>query len=301
MTRLNNWKRGPKILFRCALACFISLPATGVENDDAYELEKGPLHEANGVVSYYLSSDFIDGECRVQILRPEQPTNRILYLLPVTPWPGFEEKWSRRGSGMAEIVKHDFHNRFGYTVVVPDFPNHMPWFVDHETDPKRRHESYMIDVIVPFTDQVLGIEEPVRDLLGFSKGGFGSLSLLLRHPDIFHAASVWDTGGLLKSYDPENTNGLSDSAGGMKQFERYQLEACIPENAAYFRGSTRIAISGYSNEAFQQRLHALRDILDHNDISYSYSESVQVPHRWYSGWLEQAFVSLQQMQMGMTP
>lgn len=278
------------------LGLLVSTATIAATDETAYEVVRGPVHEADGIVTYFLSSEFVNSECRVQILRPEKPTNRILYLLPVTPWPGFEEKWDRLGSGMTEIVKHDLHNRFGYNVVVPDFPEYMPWFVDHATDPKRRHETCMMSVLVPFADRILEIDAPVRDLLGFSKAGFGSLSLLLRHPNTFHAASVWDTGGLLKSYSPKATKGLGLATGSDTQFDRYQLRNSIRENAAHFRGRKRIAISGYSNEAFQTRLHALRDLLDRDDVSYTYSESVQVLHRWNSGWMEQALVSLQQMQ-----
>ena len=178
---------------------------------------------------------------------------------------------------------------------MPDFPEHIPWFVDHAEDPKRRHESYMMNVVLPFTDKVLEMENPVRDLAGFSKAGFGSLSLLLRHPDTFNAAAAWDPGGLLKPYEPENTNNLSDASGSETQYDRYQLDASIRQNAAHFRGRERIAISGYSSDAFLQRLRALRDFLDREDLSYFYSESAQVPHRWYTGWMEQALSSLQQM------
>jgi len=263
--------------------------------DDAYAVRRSPVKEANGVVTYFLSNEFVDGECRVQVLRPKKPTNRILYLLPVTPWPGFEEKWKRLGSGMAEIVKHDFHNRFGYTVVVPDFPEHMPWFVDHATDSGRQHETFMMNILLPFLDQELGLENPVRDLAGFSKGGFGSLSLLLRYPNVFHAASAWDPGGLLKPYRPDAVGSLSDSVGSETQFEQFRLKTSIQQNAAQFRGRKRIAISGYSNDAFLERLRALRDLLDGEEFTYHYSESVRVPHRWYTGWLEQALVSLERM------
>lgn len=280
-----------------ALSCLLfSSPLIAAANDGTpYNVVKGPVTEANGIVTYFLSSDFLEGESRVQILRPREPTDRVLFLLPVTPWPGFEEKWERLGAGMAEVVKHDFHNRFGYIVVEPSFPEHMPWFVDHATDPKRRHESYMMNVLIPFTDRVLDIENPVRDLTGFSKAGYGSLSLLLRHPQVFHAASVWDPGGLLRSYRPETATSLSAAAGSKAQFERYQLGSLIRENAKHFRGRERIAIAGYSNEAFLQRLRALQELLDRDEVSYHYSESVQVPHRWYSGWMESAFESLRSM------
>lgn len=260
-----------------------------------YEILCGPMLEANGVVTYSLRSPYVAGESRVQILSPDAPTDRILFLLPVTPWPGFEEKWERLGSGMAEVVNHGYHNRFGYHVVVPDFPKHMPWFVDHAEDNQRRHETYMTEVLVPFVDQALEIKEPVRDLAGFSKGGFGSLSLLLRHPDIFHAASAWDPGGVLQPYDTDRDTNLSNAAGCKAQFEVYRLESSIQRNAEHFSTHKRIALSGYSNDKFKKNLRALRGFLNAAEISYSYSESVQVPHRWYTGWMEQALVSLREI------
>jgi len=273
----------------------LSVSSYAAENA-AYEIVRDPVYDADGVATHYLTSAFLRGESRVQVIRSETSTDRILYLLPVTPWPGFEEKWDRLGSGMAEVVKHDFHNRFGYTIVVPDFPGHMPWFVDHVGDAERQHETYMMRVVIPFVDHLLNVENPVRDLAGFSKGGFGSLSLLLRHPDVFHAAAAWDPGGVTKPFAPENVNSLSDAAGSKNRFDHYQLHASIKANVAQFRGPTRIAISGHSSDSFLEQLHALRTLLDHEQVPYLYSESVQVPHRWYSGWMEQALQSLEQLQ-----
>ena len=281
--------------FAIILALLISTSSLAATIDPAYKVVKGPVQETTGVVTYHLNSDLINGDSRIQILRPDKPTNRILFLLPVTPWPGFEEKWKRLGSGMTEILKHDYHNRYGYNVVVPDFPAHMPWFVDHASDPKRQHETYMMTVVLPFTEKVFEIENPLRDLAGFSKAGFGSLSLLLRHPDIFHAASAWDPGGLLKPYNPNDDTGLSNTTGNQSQYDRYQLLTSIGKNAPHFQGGERIAISGHSNEAFLNRLRALRDMLDEKELSYIYTESVQVPHRWHTGWMKQALTSLQLM------
>lgn len=283
-----------KTLAGVLVALILSVSSYAAENA-AYEVVRDPVHDADGVVTYYLTSAYLRGESRVQVIRPETSTDRVLYLLPVTPWPGFDEKWDRLGSGMAEVVKHDFHNRFGYTIVVPDFPGHMPWFVDHDGDPERQHEMYMMRVVIPFVDHLLNVENPVRDLAGFSKGGFGSLSLLLRHPDVFHAAAAWDPGGVTKPYGPENVNSLSNATGSKKRFDHYQLHASIKASVTHFREPTRIAISGYSSDSFLKQLREFRTLLDHEQVPYLYSESVQVPHRWYSGWMEQAFQSLEQL------
>lgn len=267
-----------------------------VAEEIPYEILRGPVDEDSGVVSYVLRSPYLQGESRVQILRPDTPTNRILFLLPVTPWPGFEEKWNRLGSGMAEVVKHGYHNQFQFNVVVPDFPAHMPWFVDHAEDQARRHETYMTHVIVPLADRILGLSNPVRDLAGFSKSGFGSLSLLFRHPTVFHAATVWDPGGILQPYAPEKATNLSNAAGSAAQFERYRLASSIQHSAEHFREKRRVALSGYSNTKFLQNLRTLHGFLDGEHIPHAYSESIRVPHRWHSGWLAHALTALQQLE-----
>ncbi len=266
--------------------------------DDAppYKVVRRPVQESNGIVSFFLNSPYMNGENRIQLIRPNEKTNRILYLLPVTPWPGFEDKWKKHGAGMTEILKHDFHNRFGYNVVVPDFPENMPWFVDHASDAKRRHESYMLKVVIPFMDSILKIEEPVRDLAGFSKAGFGTLSLLLRYPDVFHAGSAWDPGGLLKTYDPESIGSLSHAVGSKERFEYYQLDKSLGKNARHFRQKKRIAISGYSSDAFMERLRAMHGFLEKEKVPHIYTEAVQVEHHWFTGWMEQALESLRKMQ-----
>ena len=254
-----------------------------------------PIIDKHGVITLTLSSPHVGGKTKIQIIKPELASNRILYLLPVTPWPGYEEKWKKLGSGVDEIIKHDYHNTYGYTVVIPHFPNHMPWFVDHVSDPERQHETYMMETLLPFIDKYLGKEKPTRHLVGFSKSGYGSLSLLFRHPDTFHAASVWDPGGIHKAYEPDNNNSLSDAAGSQELFNRYQLTVPLAANRHHFQDSTRIAISGYSNDKFLERLRYLRGYLEQEEIQFLYEEDIHVPHRWYAGWLEYALDSLQKM------
>ncbi len=260
-----------------------------------YEIVRGAEVDADGVISYFLRSPFMNGESRVRILHPARKTDRLLFVLPVTPWPGFRAYWRKHGDGLAEVKKHDYHNQYGYTVIAPDFPEHMPWFVDHATDPKRRHESYMMQVLIPFVDDVLKTKQPVRDLVGFSKSAYGSLHLLLRHPDAFHACSIWDPGGITRPYDPTIPTSLSDASGSASQFEQYHIKNAITPNAHAFRGQQRIAISGYSNENFKNNLTALHQLLVQADIPHAYNDTVNVKHHWFTGWLDQAMVSLDTM------
>lgn len=253
---------------------------------------------ADGVSTYTIKSPYAGGETRVRILKSRERTGRVLFVLPVTPWPGFESLWKRIGDGCEEILKGDFHNRYGYDVVFPDFPKHAPWFVDHATDPDRRHEMHMMRVVVPFADEILGSAEGksgkviVRDLVGFSKSGYGALYLLLRHPEIFRACSAWDPAVIAPEATLANVNSLRSAAGSDERYKECDILRVIATNAPPFRGSVRMAISGYSKETFLEQLKTLHGALNDASVRHYYTDKVNVQHRWGPGWLEQALDSL---------
>jgi len=181
-------------------------------------------------------------------------------------------------------------------VIAPDFTEQMPWFVDHATDPHRRHETYMKQVLIPFTDAVLKIKQPTRDLVGFSKSGFGALRLLLRYPDTFHACGVWDPGGITRPYDPTQTWSLSHAAGSAAQFEDHQIKNAIDKNTRFFREQRRIVLAGYSNEKFKENLLAVHQLLVQADIPHVYTDTLTVKHRWFTGWLGPVMASLDKLE-----
>lgn len=276
-----------------ALLCVLGTLEAALGAD--YTVVRGPEMDPNGVVTYSLTSPYLRGECRIRLLSPKARTDKILFVLPVTPWPGFEDKWKKHGDGLSELLKHDSQNRFRTIMVAPDFPDNMPWFVDHASDPKRRHETYMMKVVLPFVDSVLKIKRPQRDLIGFSKSGYGAVRLLLGHPEAFHACAGWDPGGVNKPYEPLNTGSLSYAAGSGEQFDAVKLASLIHDQASAFQDGPRIALSGYSSAAFQDRLDTLHAWLKDAEIPHLYTDTVRVPHHWFTGWLEQAMVSLASM------
>ncbi len=261
-----------------------------------YEIVRGPEVDADGVASYFLRNPFMRGESRVRFLYPKHKTDRLLFVLPVAPWPGFEDGWRKYGDGLAEVRKRDCHNRYGYTIIAPDFTEHMPWFVDHAADPLRRHESYMMQVLIPFVDEVLKTKRPRRDLVGFSKSGFGSLRLLLRYPNTFHACGVWDPGGITRPYEPTLTWSLGYAAGSAPQFEAHQIENAIAGNARFFRAKQRIVLAGYSNEKFKENLVAVRQLLLQAGIPHVYNDGLTMEHRWFTGWLGPVMASLEKLE-----
>lgn len=85
---------------------------------------------------------------------------------------------------------------------------------------------------------------------------------------------------------------IMDYNGGQEEFEQYRLANSIKKNARFFHNEKRIAISGYSSDNFKNRLGALHTLLSENRIPHDYTDTVNVEHKWYTGWLGQAVDSL---------
>jgi len=61
------------------------------------------------------------------------------------------------------------------------------WYVNHIGDSEARYEDYIIHDLLPFVQKLYGVDTSLQVIGGVSMGGYGSLVLGLRHPDIFRA------------------------------------------------------------------------------------------------------------------
>ena len=86
------------------------------------------------------------------------------------------------------VEAHQFHVTAKSHVLQLSFP-HLPasWVAD---GPDVQAESFLVSVLVPHVRRTLGAG-PIS-LLGFAQGGWGAVSMLMRHSDKFHAAASWD-------------------------------------------------------------------------------------------------------------
>lgn len=120
-----------------------------------------------------------------------QPQRRfpVLYLLHGSP--GVPLDWFRGGkaavAGLAAA-------RAGLPVILVAPKMSSSWLADSECvdGPKMRAETYLVDDVVPAVDRTLRTLPRAADrgLLGNSAGGYCSLSLALRHPELFSQAAA---------------------------------------------------------------------------------------------------------------
>jgi len=263
----------------------------------------GPEWDAEkGVWRFQVASPYLGGRNAVEVLLPDDfsPDGgrryRVLYVLPVEPGIG-----GRYGDGLVEVKKLDVHNRHGLICVAPAFDT-VPWFMDHATDPRRRHESHLMCVVLPLVDgRYPTVAEPEgRLLLGFSKSGWGAFTLLLRHPDVFGYAAAWDCPMMLKEEDWDRW-GIREAAGTVENFRRYQPARLLNSRTEPFRDRARFALLGHKSfgpgggSSYQgEHTHTrwAHDTMSQLGIRHAYNNEVIVPHTWAAGWVGPAVEAL---------
>jgi hypothetical protein len=245
----------------------------------------------------------------LRVLLPDKLGNidspRVLYVLPAEPGIRF-----RAGDGLLTVEHEDLHNKYGLIAVSPSFSG-WPWYANNPKDPRIQQETYFIEEIVPFIDKLFPKASRVRLLVGMSKSGNGAYQMLLRHPDLFHAAAIFDSPIMYNSatqfetpdqmWVGHHTHQASEIYGDQPTFDEYCIPQLLLDRADLLRGKPpRLALFGYClfggpNPRFgphHQEAHAL---LENLGIQHIYEDSTCRDHRWDSGWLEAAVAALDKM------
>lgn len=240
--------------------------------------------QPDGLLVHTVRSPFQAGETRIKVLLPDRLERgkryAVLYVLPVEAGEG-----SRYGDGLAEITRHDLHNKHRLICVAPTF-SHLPWYADHPTDPRIRQESYLLGVVLPFVERTYAAQtdRKGRLLLGFSKSGWGALSLLLRHPDTFGRAAAWDA-PLVE--DRPARFGMGPIFGTQESFEQYRITNLFKERAAELRAKPpRLVLTGYGN--FRDQQQAAHRQMTALEIPHVWRDGPRRKHDWHSGWVAEA-------------
>ena len=261
------------ILFLAALSA-VRQPAATVS-----DAVRGP----NGILTHSVASSYQAGRTEIKVLLPDRLEHGkrygVIYVLPVEA-----RSENRYGDGLLEAKRRNLHNTHRVIFVAPTF-SHLPWYADHPTDPEIRQDTYFLKVVVPFIEERYPVQkEPDgRFLLGFSKSGWGALSLLLRHPETFGKAVAWDA-PLMK--DKADQFGMEGIFGTQENFEKYQITKLLLQRAAELRHSKRVILLGYGN--FRQHHQQAHAVLQKLGIPHDYRDGPEREHEWHSGWVEEA-------------
>jgi S-formylglutathione hydrolase FrmB len=262
------------------LALFVEL-ASPLAVSGSEDIQISNAHRENdGVLVHSVRSPYQSGKTAIRVLLPDQVERSrrypVVYVLPVEPGDG-----TRWGDGLAEVMKHDLHNKHQFIVVAPTFFQ-LPWYADHPTKPEISQESYFTKVVLPFVEQTYPASTQPTDrlLLGFSKSGWGAWSLLLRHPKAFGRAAAWDAPLMM---DRLGEYGTTDIFGTQENFERHRPADLLRRNVKMLRDEKRLILTGYGN--FREHHMRMLSLLDELKISHEYRDGPQRKHDWHSGWM----------------
>ena len=199
----------------------------------------------------------------------------VIALLPV------EQANSYQYGDPYELVrKHHLAQTYNCLFVFPDF-KHIPWYADHPNKTIAQ-ESYMISTFLEEIDQLAKkpIPSAQRLLIGFSKSGWGAITLLLRHPQIFGRAAAWDAPFTLKAPDRWGT---SEIFGTQENFNQYRLEHILTKRRPRLGSDERLALSGYGS--FKVDIDYAHQLFIRHNIPHRFANQTQAKHIWSTAWL----------------
>ena len=254
--------------------------------------------------TYSVESPYQTGTNHVHVLLPgllEAHRNyRVLYVLPVGGDAlGPDEAKLTWGTGVHAIlgnfkstkftaIYENQARKYHLICVFPDFAT-CPWFGDNLVDPKKRHESYLLQVVLPFIERTYPtITVPQgRFLIGFSKSGFGALGLHVRHPDIFGGSLSWDA-PLMEKWP--GRFGINEHFGSEDAFSGWYMPTVLEKQASLLKQDHIIVLAGY--DLFQKPMDEAHALLSRVGIPHQYLNGPSRPHHWYSGWVPKALAAL---------
>ena len=185
----------------------------------------------NGIRVHPLISPYQERETSLRVLLPDEMKQGtrypVLFVLPV-----HEDGLFKHGDGLAEVEDSNLHNLHPFIGVAPAFTS-KPWFADHDRNPAKRDESHLLKTVIPFLERNYPVrtDRNGRFLIGFSKSGWGAMTLLLRHPDMFYKAVGWDPGiridmGMFRK-DVDREMRIRRDFGSDENFEKFRLSKLL--------------------------------------------------------------------------
>ncbi len=286
------------ILLAALLAAPAWLGAQTRSSDPPAKIEPQPDNAGKGVKVFTVISAYLGAPSTVEVLLPDTvEKGRVyptLYVLPVEGRIG-----GQFGDGLAEVRKTNVHNRYGWICVTMSFDS-VPWYGAHASDPHKRHEEYLKTVVVPLVESRFPASAKASDrlLVGFSKSGWGAVSLLLRDPDFWGFACAWDSP--LMMTERELKWGSRVHFGTPEQAAGYVPMYLVEKRAAALVGGPdRLIITG--SNLFGPDTRKFHELLEQAKVPHQYDKTLKSKHRWDGEWLAPALELLMRAHAATTP
>jgi Putative Ig domain len=253
----------------------------------------------DGVTTYSVTSGLNNtdsaGPQDMRVLQPTSPAagwpHAFLWLLPVEPGQGTEY-----GDSIATAEAAGVHNDYNLTCIQPGFPVD-PWYADNPDDASTHQETFMLDIVnwAKANLATTGIEK--HYLIGFSKSGFGSQVLFLKHQDIFEKVASWDIAANYQTLDQYDGTPVFGTQGNLDDYELYDPNLSDWSTSSNIQAKNRIWLG--AGNLYVGVTSDYSDRLTADGILNTYSEVIADSHNWAPtpGWVGPAVAAI----MGDSP
>ena len=272
------------------IATGISMSAFGLLPHAA--LARSAEIDENVIQVHQLKSPYQEKETSLRILLPDELKEgkhyRVLFVLPV-----HEDGLFKHGDGLVEVQKANIHNKHQLICVAPAFSS-KPWFADHDQNPGKLDESHLLKTVIPFleTNYPVRTDRKGRLLIGFSKSGWGAMTLLLRHPDKFHKAVGWDPGIRVDMgpFDPgyDREERIRRDFGSDENFEKFRISKLLKTRGKELGDEVRLFYFNRDGDPRALGGARIHNLMVHEGIPHRYVMEAHREHRWDSGWMPEA-------------
>ncbi len=211
----------------CVVVAAASFPSSS-EPQQAQKRGVAAPHEALTVKDVTFRSASLNRDMPYRIYLPQkyaQPTSRFPVLYLLHGFYGNFRDWDTQSH------LRQYAQNLDLIIVMPDEGNN--WYVNSATVPQNRYEDYIVkDLIAEVDGRFRSIaSRDARAIAGLSMGGYGSLNLALKHPELFTFAGSL-SGALNAPSDlgprqPEFQTSLLDAFGALGSTARNENDVFL--------------------------------------------------------------------------
>lgn len=159
---------------------------------------------------------------------------------------------------------------YNFIIVCPD-GGFASWYIDSPEKNDSQYDTYISKELVGFIDANYATirDRSGRAITGLSMGGFGALSLAIRHQDTFGAVGSMSGGVDLRPF--ADKFGINQVLGDIKQNPQRFADYSIPGLASLLKpGSLAITIDDGSSDFFLAVNNDLHELLLKNKIDHDF-------------------------------
>jgi S-formylglutathione hydrolase FrmB len=131
-----------------------------------------------------VKSPLLPGTDTVLVFTPKDysPSNHYPAVYLLHGWSGNYKQWNQTAGGLQQYA-----DKYGFVIICPD-GFYDCWYANSPVLKNEQFDSFLMTKLIPEISSKYSIDNKNVFISGFSMGGHGAITLMLKHPDVFKSA-----------------------------------------------------------------------------------------------------------------